>query len=196
MLPRIAKLDRQFVEAIQFYVRERSRGNSVLRKIKAHVVHEGKSTAIRRSPTEIELTKLIQATVETRMMHDEIESIDLAYILSKAEEISADFERQISAHLFKTLEEVTDQTGLKKDARGQRLTNDMLIELFSMMQINFERSQGGDFLIVAAPGMEATFKKLEREMTENPEIKAKWNAMMERKRNEFREREINRNLVG
>jgi hypothetical protein len=196
MLPRIAKLDHQFADAIEHYVQTRSRGNSVLREIRAHVIHEGKDTAIRRSPTELEPTKLIKASVETRMTSQEIEDIDLAYILSKANEISAEFERQLSTHLFQTLEQVTDQTGLKMDARGGRLTNDMLIELFSTMQINFERSQSGDLTLVTAPGMAVTFQRLEHEINENSEIRARWNAMMEQKRNEFREREINRNLVG
>ena len=196
MLPRIAKLDRQFTEAFQHYVQARSRGSSVLREIKAHVIHEGRDAAIRRSPTDLEPTKLIRAGVETRMTPQEIESVDLALIVSKANEISAEFERQISQHLFQTLEQVTDQTGLKKDGGGAPLTNEMLIEVFSMMQMNFERSQSGDVVIVTAPGMAPTFQKLEREMYENAQIRAKWNAMMEQKRNEFREREINRNLVG
>lgn len=196
MLSRIAKLDRQFIEAIQSYVQTCSRGTPVLSDIRAHVIHEGKASSLRRSPTEIEPTAMKEASVETKSSFDEIDKVNIAYVLAKANEIAADFQRQFSSHLFKTIEEVTEQTGQKKDAGGAPLTNDTLIELFSMMQMNFEHSQSGDITIVTAPGMISTFQRLECEMNENPEIKFRWNRMMEAKRNEFREREINRNLVG
>jgi hypothetical protein len=196
MLPRIARLDRQFGEAIQRYVQIRSRGSSLLSEIKTHVIHEGKDTALRRSPTEVEPTPMTEAAVETKMHFDEIDNIDFAYVVSKAAEISADFEKQFSSRLFNTLETVTTKTGLVKDVRGAPLTNDMLIELFSSMQMDFEHSPNGDLSIVTAPGMISTFERLEREASENMEIARRWNAMMEEKRNEFREREINRNLVG
>ena len=196
MLPRIAKLDRQFSEAIQGRVRARARGTSVLRDIRSHVIHEGKDTAIRRSPLEIESTAMKDASVETTMSFDEIDKMDLGYVVHKADEIAADFERQLSSRLFKTMEEVTEKTGQKMDAAGAPLTNEVLIEILSMMQMNFEHSPSGDITIVTAPGMIPTFERLEREMNENPAIRTKWNRMMEAKRNEFREREINRNLVG
>ena len=59
------------------------------------------------------------------------------------------------------------------------------------MSMNCERSPDGDIVIVTSPAMIQTFEKLEREMKENPELKKKWDAMIEGKRNEFREREIN-----
>jgi hypothetical protein len=196
MLPRIGRLDQQFMEAIQSYIQQRSRGTSVLNDIRAHVIHEGRGSSLRRSQTEIEPIDMLQARVETTLSYDDIDKVDLAYIVMKANEIAADFERQFSSHLFKTMEEVTESTGQKKDAGGKPLTNNILIDLFSMMQINFENSQHGDITIVTSPGMLSTFQRLEREMNENPEIKARWNRMMEAKRNEFREREINRNLAG
>jgi hypothetical protein len=196
MLPRIAKLDRQFSEAIQGHVRTRARGTSVLNDIRSHVIHEGEGASIRRTPLDIEPTAMKEASVETTMSFDEIDKMDLSYVLHKADQIAADFERQFTSELFKTMEEVTERTGQKVDAVGAPLTNEALIKIFSMMQINFENSPSGDITIVTAPGMIPTFEKLEREMNENPAIRANWNRMMETKHNEFREREINRNLVG
>ena len=195
MLPRVAKLDRQFAAAIQNYIQVRSRRTPLLNQISAHVIHEGHASAIRRTANEIEPTKMPEASAESKMSFEEIDSADLDYVLSKANDLSDQFEKHFSVNLFQSVEEVTKKTGLRQDVGGP-LTNDALIKTFSMMEINFERSHAGDVTIVTAPGMASTFERLEREMNENPEIKKKWDKMIEEKRNDFREREINRNLVG
>jgi hypothetical protein len=196
MLPRLAELDREFDDAIRSYMQGRSRRSPLLNQIKAHTVHEGRSSSIRRSPTEIEPTTMREASVEAEMRFDDIEQVDTNYMLHKANEIAEQFEKQFSLHLFSTIDETTKKTGLRSDNVGAPLTHDGLIELMSRMQMNFEKSEHGDLTIVTAPGMEKTFQRLERERIENPEIKKKWDEMMEKKRREFREREINRNLVG
>jgi hypothetical protein len=117
-------------------------------------------------------------------------------VLTKVEEISADFERQLSRHLFQTLDEVTAKTGLRMDGGGGPLTNEKMLEMLKRLEVNFERSQDGDFVIVTAPGMVPVFERLDREMKDDPEVRRKWRKVMEEKRNDFREREINRNLVG
>lgn len=196
MLPRIASLDQEFAEAIQNYVRGRARGTQLLREIKAHMIHEGRDSAIRRSTDDLEHTQIRESSAETMMSFKEIDDVDLGYILMKANEVAVQFEEQMSRHLFQTMDEVTQKTGLRTDAAGKPLTSDLLIEMISKMHMDFEKSQTGDVSIVAPPEMRSTFERLEREMEENPAAKKKWNAMIEEKRNEFREREINRNLVG
>lgn len=196
MLPRLADLERQFSETIQSIVRTRARGTQLLSDIKAHMIHEGRGSAIRRSAEELEHTKMTETIVETTMPFDEIDNMDLDYVLVKANEISNKFQEHMSRHIFQTMDEVTQKTGLRADAKGGPLTNDLLIEMFSKMHMDFEKSQSGDVTIVIPPQMLSTFQRLEREMQENAEMKKKWNSMIEEKRNEFREREINRNLVG
>lgn len=197
MLPRIASLERDFSEAIQNYVRSRARGTQLLSEIKAHMIHEGRNSAIRRNPDELEHTRIEESIVETIIMSfKEIDSVDLDYILAKANEIAAEFEKKMSQHLFRVMDEATQQTGLRTDAGGKPLTHDLLIEMISKMHMDFEKSQAGDISIVASPQMLPVFERLEREMEENPALKRKWDSVIEEKRNEFREREINRNLVG
>ncbi|HMG78612.1 MAG TPA: hypothetical protein VK591_08010 [Xanthobacteraceae bacterium] len=196
MLPRIASLDREFSEAIQNYVRARARGTQLLSEIKAHMIHEGRDSAIRRSTNELEHARIQESIVETTMSFEEIDDVDLDYVIKKANEIAAKFEEQMSRHLFQTMDEATQKTGLRADAGGKPLTNDLLIEMLSKMHMDFEKSQAGDMSIVASPQMMPVFERLGREMEENPAMKRRWDSMIEEKRNEFREREINRNLVG
>jgi hypothetical protein len=122
--------------------------------------------------------------------------MDVNYILAKVSETAKQFEEQFSRELFKRLQEVTTETGQVVNAAGRPLTNELMIEMLSKMRIDFEKSQHGDLAIVTAPGAASAFQRLEDEMKNDPEIRQRWTAMMEAKRNDFREREINRNLVG
>jgi len=56
---------------------------------------------------------MMEASVETKISFDEIDNIDLSYVMSKADEISAQFEREFSSGLFRTLEEVTTKPASK-----------------------------------------------------------------------------------
>jgi hypothetical protein len=196
MLPRIASLDSEFSDALTSYVRQRSRRDGLIREIRSHVVHEGAASAIQRSPTDSEKTKMFAAEAETTMHFDDIESVDVNYIIGKANEIADQFGRQFSQSIFQTMDEATAKTGQRVDARGSPLTNDLIIEMLSKMPIDFEKSPHGDLSIVTSPQMVPRFQALERELDANPELRKKMNDLMDEKRNEFREREINRNLAG
>jgi|ERR1700709_1203788 hypothetical protein len=196
MLPRIAKLDEDFKAAITAYIQRRSRRSPMLSQIAMHVIHEGRSNTISRSATETETTKMFEASAATTMSFDEIEAVDSDYVIRKANEIADQFEKQFSQHFFQTLDDVTAQTGFRHDARGQPLTNEAVMEAFSMVHINFEKSPNGDISIITSPQMADTLQKLQSEFDHNPDLKRRWNSMMEKKRDEFRTREINRNLAG
>lgn len=196
MLPRIANLDNEFHDAFTSYVQVLARRSPILREIKSHVIHEGDTNTIERSATDSEQTTMLAASAETKMSFAEIETIDANYILAKANELAAQFEDYLSKHLFKTMNEVTTKTGQTINAAGKPLTNELIMEMFSKMQMDFEKSPNGDVTIVTAPGMLPAFEKLEREHMENPAVQKLWDDMMEKKRDEFREREINRNMVG
>jgi hypothetical protein len=197
MLPRFVRLEAEFERAIQRLIKRTAKGSGVLSQIKSHVIHEGKEMSIVRAEEDQDTTDLRAEQAEVIMTHDEIDNVNLEFIMFKANEIATQFEKQLSVRLFETVKDVTDRTGQSLNAHGQPLTVETLLQLFDKMQINFERNKEvGDFTIVVAPAMIPALKEIETEMMSNPELRKKWNDLIESKRNEFREREINRNLVG
>jgi hypothetical protein len=196
MIPRIAKLDKEFADAVRTYIQARSRRRGILNQIASHVIHEGTSNSISRSPVENEPTKMFEAGAETKIDFTEIESVDANYILNKANELADQFERHFSIHVFETMDDATKKTGLRYDGGGRPLTNEVLMEALSRMYMDFDKSGNPDVSIVTSPVMAATFQKLEAEIDEDPALRKRWDEMMEKKRDEFRTREINRNLVG
>lgn len=178
------------------YVQARSRHSPMLNQIKSHVIHEGTSSRIQRSPTDSEDTKLVEASAETLMHFSEIETMTVEYILAKANEIAEQFEEHLKKTLIQTLEEATTKTGQVVDGRGQKISNDHIYEMLSKINIDFETSRDGDLTILTAPAMATKLAELDREIKSNPELRKKFDSLMDKKRNEFREREINRNLAG
>lgn len=196
MLPRIGALELEFDDALAHYVRSRSRRDGLMREIHGHVIHEGGATGIQRTPNEFEKTEMVAAQAEAKISFAEIESLDANYIIKLANEIADQFGRQLSQNLFKTMDQATAKTGQRVDGRGTPLTNELIMEMLSKMPINFEKSPHGDVSIVVAPQMLPRLEALERELNEDPALRSKMDALMDKKRNEFREREINRNLAG
>jgi len=196
MLPRVARLEAEFSDALMTYVRQQSRRNGILGSIHGHIIHEGEGTAIQRSPNDFEKTDMFTSRAETVFSFDEIEAVNDAYIIKKAMEIAEQFSRQLSQNLFHTIDEATKKTGQHVDARGTPLTNELLMEMLSKMSIDFEKSPHGDLTIVTSPQMASRFQALEIELNEKPDVRKKMDELMDRKRDEFREREANRNLAG
>jgi hypothetical protein len=167
-----------------------------LSQIASHVIHEGTSNSISRSSLENEPTKMFEAGAETKIDFAEIESVDASYILNKADELANQFERHFSTHLFETMDDATKKSGLRYDGAGRPLTNEGFMEALSMMHMDFDKFGNPNISVVASPAMAATFQKLEAEMNEDPALQKRWDDMIEKKRDEFRTREINRNLAG
>jgi hypothetical protein len=195
MLPRIASIDREFDAAARSHVFARSRSGSVFREIRPHMIHEGRSR-ITRSDSDIEMTKMKEAVVEAKFDFSDVESVDTNYILAKINELAEQIKEHQSKTLFETLREATQRTGQVVNAAGGPLTNELMMKIVAMMPVNFENSDKGDLAIVVPPAMAETISKLDREMKENPQLRREWNNMMEKKRDDFRTREANRNLVG
>lgn len=178
------------------YIRARSRSKGILNQISSHIIQEGRSNSIERNPLDTEFTKMKEASAEVTMAFADFEFADLDYILSKANDISDQFENHFSTHLFETLDDVTKKTGLRYDGAGRPITNEAIIEALSAIQMDFDEFGNPNISIVTSPAMAASFQKLQAEFDSNPALQKRWNEMIEKKRDEFRTREINRDLAG
>jgi hypothetical protein len=197
MLPRFAHVEDEFERAIQKVIRRATKGKGLLSEIKSHVVHEGKIMSVVRGAEEEEITNMRAAQADVSMSYDEVDNVNLDFIMAKVNEIATQFETQFSERLFDLMKDVTNRTGQTVDASGKPLSNELILKMFDKIQIEFERNKEiGDVTIVTSPAMVPIFQRLEAEVKNSPELQRKWNDLIERKRNEFREREIDRNLAG
>ena len=194
---KLAKLDEDFEIAFGKLVRNTAKSNGLLKEIKAHIIHEGRKTTIRRGTEAPDITEMKTASGDITTSFDDIENIDWKAVLTMAENIAKQMAEQQTSHMLNTMNEATKKTGQIYNSKGAPLTNEAILQLLSMMQINFENDTAlGDISIVVPPAMIPTLQRLDKEFNESPELKKKMNQLLEKKRDEFREREANRNLVG
>lgn len=196
MLFQLAKIDQQFRNAFTDYLQRLAKQRGLLTEIGTNIIYEGTQNQFVRAPNLSEPVKMFAATAESTMTSAEIDEVNLDYIIGHLNNLAEQFAKQISKALIEMMDETTKATGQVVDARGQLLTNDLIIEMLSKMSIDFEHSPDGDLAIVTAPSGVAALQTLDQQLKSDAEARKKYNAMMERKRDEFREREINRSLVG
>ncbi|MBX3521912.1 MAG: hypothetical protein KF807_01760 [Xanthobacteraceae bacterium] len=184
-------------EANARFMRRLTRQDGILSQISAHIIHEGRATAIVRQDLSVDKTEMVSNEASTELSFSEIENITADAIIAKLVEMARQFREQATTHLLNTMNKVTSETGQVYDAKGKPLTNEAIFEMLEMMPIDFEKNKNvGDLVVLTAPAMMPVFQKLEEEMKANPELRKKHQAILEKKRDEYRTREINRNLVG
>ena len=169
----------------------------VLGQIEHYRIHEGRSTAIRRPDNTIDNTQIIEAQALTETSWKDLESFTLPQVLNSLRAIAEQFKEQRIKHLAESMNAVTAATGQQFDVKGRPLTNEDIFALIETMEVNFERDPtAGDMIIWAPSEMESVFRRLDQEMKDDPRLQKRWDDLMRRKRNDYREKEINRDLVG
>jgi hypothetical protein len=165
--------------------------------MKAHRQHEGHQFSHETLEGEIVTQKFraVEARFEisARLSPQETQEQMNRKIKEAAESIAHQSERMF----FTTLDEVTRETGNVLDARGAPFHPRMVLDLMEKMPLDFDKD-GKPILptIVLHPDM---LKKIEAKIPEwegDPEFKRRQAQIIERKKEEWRDRESNRKLVG
>ena len=108
-----------------------------------------------------------------------------------------DMAKQSETMLFTTLDEVTKETGNVFDAGGKPFEPSMLLASLEKMWIDFdERGKPEMPTIVLHPDLFKSIKERLGEWDADPEIKLRRQRILAVKKEEWRDRESNRKLVG
>jgi len=106
---------------------------------------------------------------------------------------------QLGAHkmraLFARIEECTDQTGQKLDAKGAPIDGRMLLDIMEMGEVGFDRFGRPTTSFVIHPNMAPALKRASEEVENDPELKRRLEAINDRQRQQWLDRENRRKLV-
>lgn len=198
MLPAFEPLRQEFARTIQRLLRERVRSNALLREINRSVVHEGAQSQIRRAgENEYDSIEMKETSGSMEISFEEIERIDLKLVLEKIDIAANEFIRQHLEHLFQTLEDATRKSGNVVDAKGKPLGHDEMFQALEKMQIDFNGDYNfSELIMVVPPSMASRIEQLDLELRNSPDLKVKFEKLRARKIDEFRAREMDRNLAG
>lgn len=110
-------------------------------------------------------------------------------LLQKLDEIAADMARQASAQFYSQLAEDSEKVGNAFNAGGKPLSQELALQMFERV----EWTPHSVFL--ANPAMAEAMGKQWAEWEKDRAFMAKFNDLMARKKEEWRDRESNRKLV-
>ena len=196
-LPFFAECVRLFEEALAYKIHARTRSNGLLAQISAHAIHEGRGSTIVRAPDDVDEMELRTGSAEITISHDEAKSFNIASVEAQITRIANQFAEQQSRLIFKTIDEVTEKTGNIQDLRGKPISNEALMESIEMVQEDFSDGlESNSLSLVIHPDNVPRLKQLQEEFDRSPELQDKFKKMKLRKYEQYRDREMDRNLAG
>lgn len=194
MLPTYPKLERFRARSNRDRIRARARQLSpMLGLIRGHVQFEGRASSIQREDGDVEEVKMetvgAKATIKLHKLREFTEDV----ITTHLEEIAEQYARGMSEMFRNRMDEVTEKTGNVVDGQGQPFSEDLFLDVMDKMEHLF--APDGSWLppvVIAGPGMAEKIMAAGESLAGRKRLEA----ILERKRDEFRSREAARILVG
>jgi hypothetical protein len=196
MLPDFPETKRLFSRFFRTYMRRKVREVSPYGAVQTRYLHEGRAMKITRADQSESTSGMEQLSVHLEIKFDEIENLTLQKAIEKHDAMIADMvQKQTNFIRERMSSEIPESQTL--NAKGRKFDAQVVIEMFDKMQIEFYPDGTPHELYVDGPLFTPeSMAAVDKEFESNPELKKKFDEMMERKKEEWRAREADRKLVG
>jgi len=198
MLPDYPMTKAKFTQAIKSRIRgiqdQLTRPFSEAQRV---IIHEGERTTITRADGSVDDDPPVMIASELTLTRDEICSSDLAGFLRKVDEMAVDMSRQAFGFHLGKIDKAVKEVGNVVDVGGHPLTPENVLELWEKIEVEFDEQGRPDLpTLMAHPSMAEKIKRVLQEFATNPVYVKRHAELIERKREEWRDRESARKLVG
>lgn len=155
--------------------------------------HEGNRWQIEQTDGSISEFEYNAVQGEFSVSGDEAPTLTPEKIIEKLDTIADQMASQMTREMFATFAKAADEAGNSINAAGQTLTKDMFLEMISRIDIDFDKD-GKPIMptVFVPPGFD---KSVLDEWNNDPDLGKKHEEIMNRKRDEWNEREACRKLV-
>jgi hypothetical protein len=198
MLPEFPKLTAAFDTAITLHMRSVARRyESFMGEVPQHRLFEGSEMTMRRSDQSGETTNFFEAESKLEIPFEEMIAMSLEEVLKRFETNVEDLVSQKAKHFFQIISEGVDKVGNKIDAKGQPSSAPLYLDMLERNLARFP-TRGVPKLpaLVISPSAKEAAEKMQIELFSNPEYRERFKRILEMKREEWRAREADRELVG
>lgn len=198
MLPDLRALKRKVAERLARGVREAAlRHSPLLAQIQSHHQVEGDRFSYETHDGDIQRDtfKAFRTPVTTRVLPSPIEQE--SEIVQKLDEAAQDIAKQHMRLLFTTVTESSQRAGTAYDAGGRPFHMGMFLDALEGMQVDFD-DDGRPKLptIVMHPDQLKIIGPKLAEWEKDPALHARWEQVLAKKKDEWRDRESRRKLAG
>lgn len=168
-----------------------------LAAIRESVVFEGNKITIIREDGSVDEMGFEEITVELPVNLAEVEEMTRETVLDKINDVAKEMAEQKARFTYEELNRITAETGNVISADGKPFSIEMLFEILEKMDLDFDEAGNPvGTMFVAHPNLFAAIAKAISQAEADPETAKRYQALMERKKEEWRVRENNRKLVG
>lgn len=182
---------RRFGDVMKFEMRPFNESPNIIQ-------HEGKTlihnTLDNQSSQKI--MKYKKAEVTYKLAHQKLATMTPEGAMVILDEKAKDMGGQMAKHQFQVLSDTVKETGNSVDAKGQKLTPDLILETMRKISIDFDKDGKPKLpTIVISDKMSDAWKKVIKEAEADPYHKEEFDKIIEQKRKEYNAEQASRKLV-
>jgi hypothetical protein len=198
MLPDLPELKRELQRVIDQYLQRQIRNKlGVFAEAPKHIIHEGDRMRIVRADGTVEESGLKQSSTEMTINLDEIPTLAVEDRIRRLDGMAEDMARQISEHLFGTLNATLERAGQVVGQKGGPFDVEAFFGALSSIQLEFDESgRHRNLQIVIPPAMAERVQAVFNQIDADPTLRRRHEELIDRKFGEWRDREAARKLVG
>jgi hypothetical protein len=166
--------------------------SGIMQDIPKEVLYEGDRVELHRYDGSVQVVSMEPTKSELRLEENEFRKKGLGAVIEAMDKTAADMAEEQTKSFFRQLDEICKESGQTYDAKGQSLSYDLVLTALETTDIDFD-AKGEPILPTLVTGSQMYEKIKNLEITK--EQKERFEEIIERKRNDWRERESNRKLV-
>ena len=196
MLPDFPRIKTRFRRVINQYLQRLVRQEPFLSEIREERHFEGDKISCRTEDGETDVSDYKEITGQLEIKKEEIIAKGPLAFIEKTRVVAEQIKKQKAEYIFEKLNEITEKTGNKVDAKGQPLTFEHFIEGLRKIQIDFDESDKPHLpTMVVSPILGAKLREKLPQWEADPENKKRFDELIGKKRKEWNDRESHRKLV-
>lgn len=198
MLPDLPSFKHDIQYVLDSYLRRAiNKHLGIFSEVPRHKVHEGKEMRIYRADGTVGDTGMKEASVETSMKFADIPYMTVEDRIALLDEMAKAMARQMSEHLFSSLNETAEEAGQVVDGKGKPFGIESVFAALEKLHVDFD-NQGNpkELQFVVSPALIPRIQEMIEQEKSDPSIKKRHDEIMAKKWQEWRDREAARKLVG
>jgi hypothetical protein len=197
MLPHFPKSHKQMMEIREDKIWEGFYSASpVLRQIGFRAQREGKASTFQTEQGAIEQIDYKHTGSEIVYKPKDAEGMTVQEFIKIYQEPAREMGKKTVTALYEKIDKITQQTGNFVNSGRKPLSHDLFLDLIEKMPIDFDSSDQPRMpSLNAGSEMFAHLQQQIPKWHEDPAFLTRWKAILDKKREEFREREACRRLV-
>jgi hypothetical protein len=196
MLPDFPDLKKKLNSMLQERMKRQCYGDGVLSRVMRFHVHEGDAfTTVRLDGSE-ERSQFKEKSVKRSFKAEELAKMTPTDLVKKVDSMALEMSEQTSKAMFEMIRESTNETGNIVDAQGQPFSFDLILQMYEKMEIDFdEKGEPSGITMVVHPELGKRLPDLMKQWKADPECTRRYDELMQKKREDWNDRESRRKLV-